>query len=78
MGEQFSVHLTMQQECMDIFEKRKLPTVAGIEQVNIDESSFMRVLSCEQNCATGLTAEGKTPKTLVEEMVPILDSREIM
>jgi len=31
-----------------------------------------------QNCATGLTAEGKTPKALVEEMVPLLDSREVM
>jgi hypothetical protein len=25
-----------------------------------------------------MTAEGKTPKNLVEEMVPLLDSREIM
>jgi len=31
-----------------------------------------------QCCATGLTAEGKTPKTLVEEMVPLLDSQEVM
>lgn len=31
-----------------------------------------------QNCATGLTAEGKTPKSLVEEMVPLLDSRDVM
>jgi syntaxin-binding protein 1 len=31
-----------------------------------------------QNCATGVTAEGKTPKTLVEEMVPLLDSRDVM
>lgn len=31
-----------------------------------------------QNCATGLTPEGKTPKSLVEEMVPLLDSREVM
>ena len=31
----------------------------------------------EQNCATGVTPEGKTPKTLVEEMVPLLDSRDV-
>lgn len=46
---------------MGIFERAKLPSIATIEQ----------------NCATGLTAEGKTPKTLVEEMVPILDSRDV-
>ena len=46
---------------MGIFEKAKLPAVATVEQ----------------NCATGLTAEGKTPKTLVEEMVPLLDSRDV-
>lgn len=31
-----------------------------------------------QCCATGLTSEGKAPKSLVEEMVPLLDSREVM
>jgi hypothetical protein len=25
-----------------------------------------------------VTAQGKTPKTLVEEMVPLLDSREVL
>ena len=46
---------------MGIFEKAKLPAIATVEQ----------------NCATGVTAEGKTPKTLVEEMVPLLDSRDV-
>ncbi|GJE98046.1 Sec1 family protein [Phanerochaete sordida] len=59
--EKFSLHLTMAQECMDIFERAKLPAIATVEQ----------------NCATGLTAEGKTPKHLVEEMVPLLDSRDV-
>ncbi|TCD69157.1 vacuolar sorting protein VPS33/slp1 [Steccherinum ochraceum] len=58
--ERFSLHLNMAQECMGIFEKDKLPIIGNVEQ----------------NCATGLTAEGKTPKTLVEEMVPLLDSRD--
>lgn len=31
-----------------------------------------------QNCATGLNVDGKVPKNLVEEMVPLLDSREIV
>ncbi|KAI0319969.1 Sec1-like protein [Amylostereum chailletii] len=60
--EKFSLHLNMAQESMALFEKDKLPTVATVEQ----------------NCATGLTAEGKTPKHLVEEMVPLLDSREVI
>lgn len=60
--EKFSLHLSMAQECMDIFERDKLPVVATVEQ----------------NCSTGVTAEGKTPKTLVEEMVPLLDSREVI
>ncbi|KAI9464431.1 Sec1-like protein [Lactarius psammicola] len=47
--EKFSLHLSMAQECMDIFERDKLPVVATVEQ----------------NCSTGVTAEGKTPKTLV-------------
>ncbi|KAG6908968.1 hypothetical protein DXG01_002574 [Tephrocybe rancida] len=60
--EKFSLHLNMAQECMAIFERDKLPLVANVEQ----------------NCATGVTAEGKSPKNLVEEMVPLLDSREVV
>jgi syntaxin-binding protein 1 len=30
---QFSLHLSMAQECMDIFERDKLPVVATVEQV---------------------------------------------
>jgi len=52
----------MAQECMGIFEKDKLSQVANVEQCS----------------ATGMTVEGKTPKTLVEEMVPLLDSRDII
>ena len=52
----------MAQESMGLFEQDKLPVVATVEQ----------------NCATGLTAEGKTPKHLVEEMVPLLDSRDVL
>ncbi|KAF8637589.1 hypothetical protein AX17_002658 [Amanita inopinata Kibby_2008] len=60
--EKFSLHLNMAQECMAIFERDKLPLVANVEQC----------------CATGLTAEGKTPKSLVEEMVPLLDGRDVI
>ncbi|KAJ7638250.1 Sec1-like snare protein [Roridomyces roridus] len=60
--EKFSLHLSMAQECMGLFEQDKLPLVATIEQ----------------DCATGVTAEGKTPKNLVQDMVPLLDSREVV
>lgn len=60
--EKFSLHLNMAQECMDIFERDKLSMIGNVEQC----------------CATGLTAEGKTPKSLVEEMVPLLDSRDVI
>ncbi|KAG6812785.1 hypothetical protein H0H92_000557 [Tricholoma furcatifolium] len=60
--EKFSLHLNMAQECMEIFERNKLPLIANVEQI----------------CATGTTAEGKSPKNLVEEMVPLLDSREVI
>lgn len=46
---------------MGMFETRKLPLTASVEQ----------------SCATGMTPEGKTPKTLVEEMVPLLDDRSV-
>ncbi|KAK1923455.1 Sec1-like protein [Papiliotrema laurentii] len=59
--EQFSLHLDMAQECMGLFEKKKLNLAANVEQC----------------CATGYTAEGKTPKTIVEEMVPLLDDRSV-
>jgi syntaxin-binding protein 1 len=66
----------MAQECMSLFEKRKLPQTADIEQVRIrfrvSEDSSLIWFYGMQCCATGVTAEGKTPKTLVEEMVPLL------
>jgi syntaxin-binding protein 1 len=57
--DQYSLHLDMAQECMNLFEHHKLNIAANVEQC----------------CATGFTAEGKTPKTIVEEMVPLLDDR---
>ncbi|PPQ62890.1 hypothetical protein CVT24_006288, partial [Panaeolus cyanescens] len=60
--EKFSLHLSMAQDCMDIFERQKLSDIASVEQ----------------SCATGLNADGKAPKGLVEEMVPLLDSRDVV
>ncbi|KAL1412581.1 syntaxin binding protein 1 [Vanrija albida] len=57
--EQFSLHLEMAQKCMDLFQKNKLNLAANVEQC----------------CATGFTPDGKQPKSIVEEMVPLLDDR---
>lgn len=59
--EKLSLHLTMAEKCMTLFDKKKLPATANVEQC----------------CATGVTPEGKSPKTLVEEMVPLLDDRSV-
>ncbi|EGG12609.1 uncharacterized protein MELLADRAFT_114806 [Melampsora larici-populina 98AG31] len=59
--EKLSLHLSMAETCMDLFEKKQLPLAASVEQC----------------CSTGMTAEGKTPKSIVEEMVPLLDDRAV-
>jgi syntaxin-binding protein 1 len=51
----------MAQECMSLFERKHLNMAANVEQC----------------CATGYTSEGKTPKALVEEMVPLLDDKAL-
>ena len=68
----------MAQNCMDIFEKEKLPDISGVEQVFGSCSLSSILFNHSQSCATGLTSEGKVPKSLVEEMVPLLDSRTVM
>lgn len=61
MKDKLSLHLTMAQACMNKFEKSKLPSQAMVEQ----------------NCATRTTPEGQKPRTLVEEMVPLLDAQDV-
>lgn len=61
MKEKLSLHLTMAQACMNRFEQSRLPAQAMVEQ----------------NCATRTTPEGQKPRTLVEEMVPLLDAQDV-
>jgi syntaxin-binding protein 1 len=61
MKDKLSLHLTMAQNCMNKFEQSRLPAQAMVEQ----------------NCATRTTSEGQKPRTLVEEMVPLLDDHEV-
>ncbi|EEB06649.1 SNARE binding protein Sec1 [Schizosaccharomyces japonicus yFS275] len=53
----FSLHLSLAQDCMSMFDKKKLAAVASIEQ----------------DLATGRDTEGKTPRSVLQAMVPLLD-----
>ncbi|KAG5437150.1 hypothetical protein PCANB_001126 [Pneumocystis canis] len=59
--DEYSLHISIAHECMKIFEEHKLSTIGTIEQ----------------DCATGLTSEGKVPKTILEKMVPLLDDSSL-
>ncbi|CDZ98136.1 Vesicle trafficking protein Sec1 [Phaffia rhodozyma] len=60
LREKYSLHLSMAQTSMDLFEKKRLSDTGMVEQ----------------NCATGTTPEGKMPKSLVDDMVPLLGQHE--
>ncbi|RUS20042.1 hypothetical protein BC937DRAFT_86503 [Endogone sp. FLAS-F59071] len=53
----YSAHISIAQDCMAAFEKSKLGQVGTVEQ----------------NMACGETADGELPKTVVLDMVPLLD-----
>ncbi|GHJ83907.1 hypothetical protein NliqN6_0309 [Naganishia liquefaciens] len=59
--DKFSAHLEMSQTCMNTFSQSKLPQAANVEQC----------------CATGVTPEGKNPKSLVEDMIPLLSDKTL-
>jgi syntaxin-binding protein 1 len=57
MKEAYSLHLSMAQECMAIFQQRKLPDIASVEQT----------------LATGLDEDYRKPKNLADQLVRLLD-----
>lgn len=61
MKETYSLHLTMAQECMNIFQHHKLPDIA----------------SSEQTMATGLDEDFRKPKNVLESVVQLLDDDAI-
>ncbi|KAK2627818.1 hypothetical protein QTJ16_002464 [Diplocarpon rosae] len=61
MKEAYSLHLSMAQECMNIFQNRKLPDVASVEQ----------------SLATGLDEDYRKPKNLADQVVRLLDDESI-
>jgi syntaxin-binding protein 1 len=61
MKEAYSLHLTMAQKCMEIFQKHKLPDLASVEQC----------------LATGLDEDYRKPKNMTDQIVRTLDDDEI-
>lgn len=62
MKEAYSLHLSMAQECMNIFQKHKLPDLASVEQ----------------SLATGLDEDYRKPKNLADQVVRTLDEDSII
>ncbi|CAI6090888.1 unnamed protein product [Clonostachys chloroleuca] len=61
LKEAYSLHLTMAQECMNIFQNNKLPDIAA----------------AEQTMATGLDEDYKKPKNVLDSVVRLLDEESI-
>lgn len=66
-------------ECNKLFDRNNLSSVADVEQVGVSFCYLPWKLTpcCEQNCATGLTAEGKVPKGVVEDLVILLENKNL-
>lgn len=61
MKSKYSAHINICQECRSIFERRKLDSMAAVEQ----------------DLAMGETADGKAPRNVMIDMVPLLDDNAI-
>ncbi|KAI5801708.1 Sec1 family protein [Peziza echinospora] len=61
MKEAYSLHLSMAQECMSLFEKKKLPDTASVEQT----------------LATGLNENYQAPRNVADQLVRLLDDSAI-
>lgn len=61
MKEAYSLHMTMAQECMNIFQSHKLPDMASIEQT----------------LSTGLDEDFRKPKNVLESVARLLDDEAI-
>ena len=61
LKEAYSLHLSMAQECMNIFQHHKLPDIASVEQ----------------SLATGLDEDCRKPKNIADQVVRLLDDENI-
>lgn len=62
LKEAYSLHLTMAQECMNIFQHNKLPDLASIEQT----------------MSTGLDEDFRKPKNVLETIARLLDDEAVL
>jgi syntaxin-binding protein 1 len=62
MKEAYSLHLTMAQECMNLFQRNKLPDLASVEQC----------------LATGLDEDYRKAKNMADQVVRTLDEESIV
>ncbi|KAL8920041.1 MAG: hypothetical protein Q9208_006496 [Pyrenodesmia sp. 3 TL-2023] len=60
--EAYSLHLTMTQDAMNVFQERKLADIASVEQ----------------SLATGLDEDYKRPKNLADQVIRLLDDEAII
>lgn len=69
----------MSQTCMNTFSQSKLPQAANVEQVSCVAGRVVgnADCACTQCCATGVTPDGKNPKSLVEDMIPLLSDKTL-
>jgi syntaxin-binding protein 1 len=62
MKEAYSLHLTMAQDAMNVFQRNKLPDIASVEQT----------------LATGLDEDFRKPKGILDQVVRLLDDDAII
>ncbi|KAI9800323.1 MAG: vacuolar sorting protein VPS33/slp1 [Piccolia ochrophora] len=62
LKEAYSLHLSMAQECMNTFQRRKLPDLASVEQT----------------LATGLDEDYRKPKNTADQVVRLLDDESVV
>lgn len=75
--EQYTLHLTMLQEAMDMFVTRNLGDLATLEQVNFHIAFYTTKSDTSQMLATGLDVDNRKPKFLADQMVRMLDDDQI-
>ncbi len=79
LKEAYSLHLSMAQESMNIFQSHKLPDLASVEQVRLapENCHGLMLMSCK-TLATGLDEDYRKPKNVADQVVRTLDEESIV
>lgn len=78
LKEAYSLHLTMAQECMNIFQRNKLPDLASLEQVSASPVAMQITTDQKrQILATGLDEDFRKPRNLADQVVRTLDDDSV-